>query len=41
MRRVTKQKAWAVGCDDFLVKPHSPRQLPAKIRQLWPESDVL
>jgi two-component system, cell cycle response regulator DivK len=27
-------KARAVGCDDFVPKPFSPRQLLAKIRQL-------
>ena len=29
-----KAKARAAGCDDFVAKPYSPRQLLAKIRQL-------
>jgi two-component system cell cycle response regulator DivK len=29
-----KAKARAAGCDDFVPKPFSPRQLLAKIRQL-------
>jgi two-component system cell cycle response regulator DivK len=29
-----KAKARAAGCDDFVSKPYSPRQLLAKIRQL-------
>ena len=29
-----KAKARAAGCDDFVPKPYSPRQLLAKIRQL-------
>ena len=29
-----EQKARAAGCDDFVPKPYSPRQLLAKIRQL-------
>jgi two-component system cell cycle response regulator DivK len=29
-----KTKARAAGCDDFVPKPYSPRQLLAKIRQL-------
>jgi two-component system, cell cycle response regulator DivK len=28
-----EEKAHAAGCDDFVPKPHSPRQLLAKIRQ--------
>ncbi len=28
-----KQKARAAGCDDYVPKPYSPRQLLAKIRQ--------
>jgi two-component system cell cycle response regulator DivK len=28
-----EQKARAAGCDDFLPKPYSPRQLLAKIKQ--------
>jgi two-component system cell cycle response regulator DivK len=28
-----EQKARAAGCDDFVAKPYSPRQLLAKIRQ--------
>jgi two-component system cell cycle response regulator DivK len=29
-----KEKARDAGCDDFVPKPYSPRQLLAKIRQL-------
>jgi two-component system cell cycle response regulator DivK len=29
-------KARAAGCDDFVPKPFSPRQLLAKIRKLLP-----
>ena len=29
-----KEKARAAGCDDFVPKPFSPRQLLAKIRQI-------
>jgi two-component system, cell cycle response regulator DivK len=28
-----EQKARAAGCDDFVAKPYSPRQLLAKIRE--------
>jgi two-component system, cell cycle response regulator DivK len=28
-----EKKAWAAGCDDYVPKPFSPRQLLAKIRQ--------
>ncbi len=28
-----EQKARAAGCDDYVPKPYSPRQLLAKIRQ--------
>ena len=31
------KKARAVGCDDYVPKPYSPRQLLAKIRQYMPE----
>ena len=31
-----EQKARAAGCDDFVPKPFSPRQLLAKIRQYLP-----
>jgi two-component system, cell cycle response regulator DivK len=32
-----EQKARAAGCDDFVAKPYSPRQLLGKIRQYLPE----
>ena len=32
-----EQKARAAGCDDFVAKPYSPRQLLAKIRQYMPQ----
>ena len=32
-----EQKARAAGCDDFVPKPYSPRQLLAKIRQYIPK----
>lgn len=31
-----EEKARAAGCDDFVPKPYSPRQLMAKIRQYLP-----
>ena len=31
-----EEKARAAGCDDFVPKPFSPRQLLAKIRQYLP-----
>ena len=31
-----EEKARAAGCDDFVPKPYSPRQLLAKIRQYVP-----
>lgn len=31
-----EEKARAAGCDDFVAKPYSPRQLLAKIRQYLP-----
>lgn len=33
-----EEKARAAGCDDFVPKPYSPRQLLAKIRQYLPSS---
>jgi two-component system, cell cycle response regulator DivK len=32
-----EQTARAAGCDDYVPKPYSPRQLLAKIRQYLPE----
>ncbi len=35
-----EEKARAAGCDDFVAKPYSPRQLLAKIREhLGPNSE--
>jgi two-component system cell cycle response regulator DivK len=31
-----EEKAQAAGCDDFVAKPYSPRQLLLKIRQYLP-----
>src|SRR6266571_3574301 len=31
-----EKKARAAGCDDYVPKPYSPRQLLTKIRQLMP-----
>jgi two-component system, cell cycle response regulator DivK len=31
------QKARAAGCDDYVPKPYSPRELLAKIRQHMPQ----
>jgi two-component system cell cycle response regulator DivK len=28
-----QEKAFAAGCDDYVTKPYSPRQLLAKIRE--------
>ena len=33
-----EQKARAAGCDDFVAKPYSPRQLLVKIRQVLGEA---
>jgi two-component system, cell cycle response regulator DivK len=32
-----EKKARAAGCDDYVTKPFSPRQLLAKIRQYLPQ----
>jgi two-component system cell cycle response regulator DivK len=32
-----EKKARAAGCDDYVPKPFSPRQLLAKIRQYMPK----
>jgi two-component system cell cycle response regulator DivK len=32
-----EKKARAAGCDDFVPKPYSPRELLAKIRQYIPQ----
>ena len=32
-----EQKARAAGCDEYVPKPYSPRQLLAKIRQYLPQ----
>ena len=29
-----EERAWAAGCDDYIAKPFSPRQILAKIREL-------
>lgn len=29
-----EEKAWAAGCDGYIAKPFSPRQILAKIREL-------
>jgi two-component system cell cycle response regulator DivK len=29
-----EEKAWAVGCDGYIAKPFSPRQILAKVREL-------
>ena len=34
---VEEKKARAAGCDDYMTKPFSPRQLLAKIRQYMPQ----
>jgi two-component system, cell cycle response regulator DivK len=34
---VEEKKAQAAGCDDYVTKPFSPRQLLAKIRQHMPQ----
>ena len=34
---VEERKARAAGCDDYVTKPFSPRQLLAKIRQHMPQ----
>ena len=34
---VEEKKARAAGCDDYVTKPFSPRQLLAKIRQYMPQ----
>ena len=34
---VKEKKARAAGCDDYVTKPFSPRQLLAKIRQHMPQ----
>ena len=31
------QKARVAGCDDYVPKPYSPRELLAKIRQYMPK----
>ena len=33
-----EEKARAAGCDDFVAKPYSPRQLLAKIKEYLPTS---
>jgi two-component system, cell cycle response regulator DivK len=34
---VEEKKARAAGCDDYVTKPFSPRELLAKIRQYMPQ----
>ena len=34
---VEEKKARAAGCDDYVTKPFSPRQMLAKIRQYMPK----
>jgi two-component system, cell cycle response regulator DivK len=29
-----EEKAWAAGCDGYIAKPFSPRQILAKVREL-------
>ncbi len=36
LRAIDEQKARAAGCDDYVPKPYSPRQLLSKIRQYLP-----
>jgi two-component system cell cycle response regulator DivK len=35
-----EEKARAAGCDDFVAKPYSPRQLLAKVRQYLPAKSL-
>ena len=34
--QATKAKARAAGCDAYVTKPYSPRQLLAKVREFLP-----